>query len=151
MTRGTVGRVELAAGLCHRRLTAVRVLEARGREGGMVKIGWTCPPHRGGHESTGDHDKRWPPARPSEYVPCLHRRLRINRWTLATLVTLRTARRGHISSAEAHISFATSRHACGNARMNFEAHPWRLDAPLLVFYAAQRAPPPASNCSPVNQ
>jgi len=42
-------------------------------------------------------------------------------------------------------------------------HPWpqwpdefrgasmRLDAPLLMFYAAQRAPPPASNCSPVNQ
>jgi hypothetical protein len=166
MTRGAIGRVELAAGLCRRRLTAVGVLEARGREGGMVKIGRTCPPHRGRHgadESAGGHDKRWPPPRPSQHVPygvqdsirnccasavarhsgSLHRRLRINRQTMATLLTLRTARRDCISSA-------------GGPHFVCNIPPWRgaslrLNAPLRVFYAGQRAPPPASSCSPVNQ
>src|SRR2546430_13454452 len=73
MTRGAVHRVEFAAGLCRGRLTVVRVLEARGRAGGMVKIGRICPPFRSrqqAHESTGEHGKRWPPAWPSEEVPC---------------------------------------------------------------------------------
>ena len=46
MTHGAVGRVEFTAGLCRRRLTAQRILEARGRKGGMVKIGRIRPPHR---------------------------------------------------------------------------------------------------------
>src|SRR5690242_19006116 len=71
MTRGAMDCIQYAACPRRRGLTAIRVLEARCREGGVVEGGWICSRNHDrqqARESAGGDDKCRTPARASQCV-----------------------------------------------------------------------------------